>query len=334
MALTASTSAFFEAVIGSLLFGIYVVLAVFSTMLHIQRISRNQAATPGRTTIRTILRSPMILGGLLISLVLTPRWILDIIDTADGFLNSDDPNLYFLAPVRTRAVTGLGFLLTSLLICDAMIVYRLWIVWNRSIAIVLFPILALLGLLAGGIGVARQFAVTPLGESMFSEKIKQWIVQNSVFNLVTNVYATALIAYRVCMNNYRLSSATVIRVKVGNDLTTFLAILVESSALLSIWIIFEMVTYAIKSPLNWFVLGNLGTISGISFMLINVRVALGWSQSGQSMHLEPLEFSGEPNLANLNPTRVRMERTVDTRVDLPKKGGGTELHDVYELSDA
>ena len=42
---------------------------------------------------------------------------------------------------------------------------------------------------------------------------------------------------------------------------------------------FEMITYSIKSLMQPFVIATLGTVSGISFMLINVRVALGWSEA-------------------------------------------------------
>ncbi|KAK7061990.1 hypothetical protein R3P38DRAFT_682964 [Favolaschia claudopus] len=297
MAVTVSAAAFFEVLIGSFLYGLFLLLAILSTMLYIQRISR-EGTRSHRTLTRTIIRKPMIMGGLLISLVVSVRWILDVIDAAHGFLYLGDPDFYFLAPVGLRRATGVGFLLASVVVGDTMIIYRLWIVWNKSTAVVVFPILTLSGLLGAGIGVAHRLTVTPPGESLFSEKLKRCIVQESVFSLVTNVYATgktlsdltstpyrsyhsALIAYRICTTTCGVSDAAMIRVKTGNDLTRFLATLVESSALLSVWIVFEMITYWIKSPLHWFVLGNMGTISGISFMLINVRVALGSSRSDQ-----------------------------------------------------
>ncbi|KAK7061984.1 hypothetical protein R3P38DRAFT_2832715 [Favolaschia claudopus] len=263
----------------------------------------------------TILRKPMIIGGLLITLLISARWVLDVIDTAHGFLNSRDPESYFAAPPRPRAIAELGLISASVLICDTMIIYRLWIVWNRSFVVVLVPMLALLGLLASGIGSTYQLAVTCPGESRFTEKIKQWIVQECVFNLVTNLYATGFIAYRICVTSSGLSDAANIRVNTRNALSRSTAIVVESSVLLSVWIIIGIILFAIKSPFHWFALGTLGTISGISFMLINVRVALGWSQSDEPIvSASKIVFNadGTPSV----PATVLTDIEVDNGTDL------------------
>ncbi|KAK7061982.1 hypothetical protein R3P38DRAFT_682717 [Favolaschia claudopus] len=325
MAVTATSAAFFELVIGSLFYGLFLTLAIFSNMLYIQRIGRSQGTRSRRTLMRIILRKPMIVGGLLITLLISARWVLDVIDTTHGFLNSSDRELYFTAPLRPRAVVELGLISASVFICDIMIIYRLWIVWNRSFVVVLFPMLALLGLLATGIGGTYQLAVDRPGDSMFTGKIKDWIAPEGVFNLVTNLYATGLIAYRICVTKCGLSGAAIIRVKTGNDLSRFLATIVESSALLSVSIIIEMITYSIKSPFHWFVLGNLGSISGISFMLINVRVALGWSQSDEPIvSASKIVFNADGTLSV--PARALTDIEVDNGTD--REAGKITLTDV------
>ncbi|KAK7054162.1 hypothetical protein R3P38DRAFT_1484862 [Favolaschia claudopus] len=219
MAVTVSAAAFFEVLIGSFLYGLFLLLAILSTMLYVQRISR-EGTRFHRTLTRTILRKPMIMGGLLISLVVSVRWILDVIDAAHGFLYLGDSEFYFLAPVGLRRATGVGFLLASVVVGDTMIIYRLWIVWNKSTAVVVFPILTLLAMLVGaGIDVAHRLTVTPPGESLFSQILGRCIVQESVFSLVTNVYATVLIAYRICTTTCGVSDAAMIRLKTGNELT-------------------------------------------------------------------------------------------------------------------
>ncbi|KAJ7368628.1 hypothetical protein DFH08DRAFT_30304 [Mycena albidolilacea] len=320
LALTTASASFFATVIGSFFYGLFFILAILSTALHIQRIMRNHPGASREALMRSVLQNPMIMAGFTLFLTVTARWILDIIDTAHGLLEPDDPQVYFIAPIRPRAVTGNGLLIASLVICDAMIIYRLWIVWNKSTPIVILPLLALLGMIAAGIGVTRQLTVMTVGESLFSNGTARWIVTDSVFNLLTNIYSTGLIAYRIHKINTLASSAGLTRVNGGEDLKSVIAILVESSALLSTWIVFEMITYATKSPLEGFVLVTLGTVSGISFMLINVRVALGWGQINRTTSVV------------LPPMRVRMETQVDMHVDMLTKDDSDNGYEIDAVS--
>jgi hypothetical protein len=84
--------------------------------------------------------------------------------------------------------------------------------------------------------------------------------------------------------------------------------------------VFEMITYATKSPLEGFVLVTLGTVSGISFMLINVRVALGWGQINRTTSVV------------LPPTRIRMETQVDMHVDMPAKDDSDNGYELDAVS--
>ncbi|KAJ7791663.1 hypothetical protein B0H14DRAFT_3115392 [Mycena olivaceomarginata] len=298
LALTTTSASFFATVIGSFFYGLFFILAILSTALHIQRIMCNHPSACRRVIMRSVLRNPMIMAGFTLFLTVTAHWILDMIDTAHGLLESDNPQVYFIAPIRPRAVTGVGFFLASLVTCDAMIIYRLWIVWNN------------------GIGVTRQLTIMTVGESLFSNGTARWIVTDSVFNLLTNIYSTGLIAYRIHEINTLASSVGLTRVNGGEDLKSVMAILVESSAFLSTWIVFEMVTYTIKSPLQSFVQVTLGTVSGISFMLINVRVALGWGQINRTTSLV------------LPPTTIRME----TQVDMPAKDDSDNGYELDAVS--
>ncbi|KAJ7368633.1 hypothetical protein DFH08DRAFT_831860 [Mycena albidolilacea] len=321
LALTTTSASFFATVIGGFFYGLFFILAILSTALHIQRIMRRNHPSASRGALmRSALQNPMIMASFTLFLTVTARWILDVIDTAYGILESDNPQVYFIAPIRPRAVTGVGLFLASLVICDAMIIYRLWIVWNKSTPVVIFPLFTLLGMIASGIGVTRQLTIMTVGESPFSNGTARWIVTDSIFNLLTNIYSTGLIAYRIHKINTLASSAGLTRVNGGEDLKSVIAILVESSALLSTWIVFEMITYAAKSPLQIFVQVTLGTVSGISFMLINVRVALGWGQINRTTSV------------GLPPTRIRMETQVDMHVDMPAKDDSDNGYELDAVS--
>ncbi|KAF8142303.1 hypothetical protein K438DRAFT_1486669, partial [Mycena galopus ATCC 62051] len=258
--LTTTSASFFAASIGSFVYGLFFILALLSNGLHIQRIIQNYKNISRRALMSCVLRNRMIMAGFTMFLVVTARWVLDVVNTAYGLLESNDPEVYFQAPFSTPAVIGVGFLVASLLVCDTILVYRLWIVWNKSTAVVIFPCLSLLGMLASGIGVTHQMAVITPGESPFSEQPSRWIVSDMVSNLLFVNFLSISIQFCSFEARRYLSAS--------NLVMTF------SSG--SAWIVFGMVTYATKSPLDRFVRATLGTVSGISFMLINVRVALGW----------------------------------------------------------
>ncbi|KAJ7791661.1 hypothetical protein B0H14DRAFT_3160761 [Mycena olivaceomarginata] len=247
LALTTASASFFATVIGSFFYGLFFILVILSTALHIRRIMRNHPSASRGALMRSALQNPMIMAGFTLFLTVTA-------------------------------------------------IYRLWIVWNKSTPVVILPLLALLGMIAGGIGVTHQLTI------------------------ITNIYSTGLIAYRIHKINTLASSTGLTRVNGGEDLKSVMAILVESSALLSTWIVFEMITYATKSPLEGFVLVTLGTVSGISFMLINVRVALGWGQINRTTSVV------------LPPMRIRMETQEDMHVDMPANDDSDNGYEIDAVS--
>ncbi|TFK25290.1 hypothetical protein FA15DRAFT_703837 [Coprinopsis marcescibilis] len=63
---------------------------------------------------------------------------------------------------------------------------------------------------------------------------------------------------------------------VVDSLLPILVILVESAALHSVWTVLGFVTYQAEMPLAIIALETGPVVAGIAFMLINVRVGLGW----------------------------------------------------------
>jgi len=316
--LTPALASFLDAVLGSFLYGIFFNLAVLSTVLHIQRTVRHhQSSITG-----SILRNPMIMTGIALFFTVTARWLVDMIGTASELLDPESNNP--LLPTRLTTTLGFSFFLASLIICDAMIVYRLWSVWNKSTLVAIFPFLTLFGMLASGIAFIHHLTMTTREASFFEKELGRLIVVDSVFNLVTNIYSTGLIAYRI----YAINSHAGLGRTQGGNLSSVVAIMVESSALLSGWIVFEMIVHGTKSSLDILVISTLGTISGISFMLINVRVALGWSDINRTLSSSRGSDSINRAYPAAPPTRVRMDTQVDMRVDMPRK---SDTEDVYEL---
>ncbi|KAJ7575532.1 hypothetical protein C8J56DRAFT_971489 [Mycena floridula] len=280
IALDSVTVAFFGTTIGSVLYGVFFVLAVLSTVLHIKREARSYPKGARSRIFRSIIRNPMIMAGLALIGTVTTHWILDLILSAQGFLEIDskaERSTLFTDLGEPRYVAGTWAFVASMSIVDGMIVYRLWLVWNRSILVSIFPVLTSMGLFVSGIGTALQMTHIPPGETPFASSLRHWVVADFVLNLLTNAYSTGLISWRIYSMNSMVGNIARER-KLNWNPIGILVILIESAALLSGWMVLEMITFALKTPLQSFMLNTLGTVSGISFMLINVRVALGWSQ--------------------------------------------------------
>jgi hypothetical protein len=71
LALTTTSASFFATVIGSFFYGLFFILAILSTALHIQRIMRNHPSASRGVIMRSVLRNPMIMAGFTLFLTVT-----------------------------------------------------------------------------------------------------------------------------------------------------------------------------------------------------------------------------------------------------------------------
>ncbi|PCH42396.1 hypothetical protein WOLCODRAFT_73087 [Wolfiporia cocos MD-104 SS10] len=246
----------------SLLYGIFLMLFGTSTYLLLQRGSQ-QSQIASSVTARPIWRTPMFLAAILMAFIVTSHWILTVYRLFDAFINYQggaEP-LIALADLSWRSeVVKTAFLVAAVLLSDIMIIYRLYIVWSYNKLIVIFPMLTWCGLVACGTGVCWQFAVYSLGQDVFETSAGRWITSD------------LLIAFRVWRTRIHTHSYG------GANIMGALAIIIESAALQTSWNLIFFVTYQAKSNIQFTTCDLWAQFCGISFMLINLRVALGWAQ--------------------------------------------------------
>ncbi|KZT05791.1 uncharacterized protein LAESUDRAFT_655097 [Laetiporus sulphureus 93-53] len=196
----------------------------------------------------------------------------------------------------------------TIVVYDAMIIYRLWIVWAFNKRVVMFPLCTLVGLTVCGVGTVYQMTTFRLGENVFVTALGRWLNSSCAFSLCTNVYSTTMIAWRI----WRINSAIV-----GyrhDSLMSVMATVVESAVLYTIWTIFFLVTYETQSNLQFVTNETLPFVAGISFMLINVRVGMGWAQNGTATTSTFVDTSGTSASGNqsfaMRPLAVNITSTV------------------------
>ncbi|TFK37421.1 hypothetical protein BDQ12DRAFT_750907, partial [Crucibulum laeve] len=266
------------------LYGLFLVL--FGASLYALILRQRSFSTQPKTLRDSSSLRHLILSSILIFTAVTVHIIFIFIRLFQAFVwykNGSAPLEFYADLAQPTEVAKTFIIATTVVIADAMIVrlaclpsriYRLWIVWSYSKAIIVFPIFTLFGAAVCGIGITYQITQYKRGENVFISQAGHWITSLCVSMLCTNIYTC--ITGRIMKINQQST-------RHGDEsLTSVVAIIIESAAIYTTWTIFFFISYLSKSKLQ-FIAGDVWSmISGISFMLINVRVGLGWAQSGRN----------------------------------------------------
>ncbi|KAI0729490.1 hypothetical protein C8Q72DRAFT_777826 [Fomitopsis betulina] len=262
----------------SWLYGIFCVIFGTSIYLLVRRGREHSQGTGGSSRIaRSVWKSPMFVASCLIAMSVTGHWILTVYRLFDAFIHymgGKEPIIVYADLSRTSEVAKTGFLIITVLISDAMIIYRLYIVWSYNKMILIFPALTWCALAVCGSAICWQFAHYTLGEDVFETAAGRWITSDCVFSFVTNLYCSLLIAWRVWRTTVSAPAYG------GPNIMGALAIIIESAAIQSMWNLFFFITYQVKSNLQFTTIDMWVPVCGISLTLINLRVSLGWAAGG------------------------------------------------------
>ncbi|KAK1218395.1 hypothetical protein PQX77_018918 [Marasmius sp. AFHP31] len=137
------------------------------------------------------LRRPIFVGGIAIVMTVSGHWLCGIIRLFDALTQSGNAEAYYADISHPTQLAKNIFLSSSAVIGDALIIYRLWIVWTRKYYIVVFPIVSLLVTTASGIIVAYFYRLSPPGTIVFSGRIAHWIIVESITSTCINVYCSS-----------------------------------------------------------------------------------------------------------------------------------------------
>ncbi|KAJ7144484.1 hypothetical protein C8R44DRAFT_760001 [Mycena epipterygia] len=249
-------------IISTLVYGMYFIIFTTSMYLVFARATRER----GSSSKYPVFGSVVFLSGCALWIAVTGAWIVTVVRAFRGFIFFHDgmgASIYFNNNADITETMGDGFLAASLVIGDSMIIYRLWVVWSFNMKIIVLPIMTLLGLF---ISLVITVHATIHLESI---ALDTGLTPITVFTLVTNLYCTALIAWEI----WRISRNC--QPVGGMDLREFLAIVVESAALYSCYILYYTISHQLNSTLQYIAVGSIPPVIGLANGLIHVRVGLG-----------------------------------------------------------
>ncbi|KZT50270.1 hypothetical protein CALCODRAFT_513393 [Calocera cornea HHB12733] len=200
---------------------------------------------------------------LLIGLLYTPQ------DAADAYFNSGGDWPFGLQDCAR---------VTVVLIADAVMIYRVWCVWEKRWYFIILNILCWIGTLVSSIRIVQLqilWIIQP-EDYFYLTDMTKYSMATQCLTVTQTTIATSLIAFRLWQVD-RASSAYK-----DSSLLPVARILVESGVLYTSAMLCNLVTTALVNPGLFVVLSLMSPIIGITFSLIIVRVGLGISSESRA----------------------------------------------------
>ncbi|KAJ6610153.1 hypothetical protein B0H10DRAFT_2438170 [Mycena sp. CBHHK59/15] len=244
--------------IGGPLYGLYFVLYLTSTLVLV---TRSNGAHNG-----PLYRSTVFISGLVLFVAVTGNFCLVIARAFLGLIVFQDgtaPATFYNYNSQITTTVQNIFAALSIIMGDFIIIYRLWIVWSQNRYIIILPTLTLVGLIVTLVLTVRT---TSHLNNIADDK---GLTPGLVFTLVTNLYSTGFISWKIWMIT---SAASPVH---GSHLRHFVAIIVESAAIYTAWAVFYIITHQINADVQFLALGVLPAVAGIANALIQARIGMG-----------------------------------------------------------
>ncbi|TFK21441.1 hypothetical protein FA15DRAFT_672556 [Coprinopsis marcescibilis] len=193
----------------------------------------------------------------------------------------------------------------TLVVGDVLMTYRLWLVWERNIYIIILPMTSTVGILASCAYSTYLLAQFNGELDIFSSDLSRWFC-GWAFVLTTNVYCTALISWRI----FRTSRTSVQIMGGGYTLSHVAVTMIESSALFTTWTLAFVIVFHAKQVSAFILLLCWPGISGISCMLIGVCSGMRHYRStyypnNTESTISKIQFPDIPSTDSLSFRRAR-----------------------------
>ncbi|KIP04070.1 hypothetical protein PHLGIDRAFT_212415 [Phlebiopsis gigantea 11061_1 CR5-6] len=230
---------FFELPLTCLFYGIYLVL--FAVSVHLFRQSKRRTEAPAR--INNVARS-----GLFVAI--TGELILLIIQFSPVDLTTNDAAVA-LGAESPISIGSFVLFVVELALSDLLMIYRLRIIWGRSVMVIIPPTLSFIAALAcGGLYIYDMAVRLPPNGNLFSPPYLDWLAAGLACSLGTNGYCTACVSYKV----WRVQRDTEDFMFVGpfsRSSSTILVIFIESVALYTATSLGLLIAYALQSTISF-----------------------------------------------------------------------------------
>ncbi|THV07092.1 hypothetical protein K435DRAFT_644058 [Dendrothele bispora CBS 962.96] len=213
--------------------------------------------------------------------------------------------------------------------CDALLLWRLFIIYKTSlyrIPIMILP--ALLFLASLSMSIVTIINSTRPDSSFWSTVSVKFALAYYSLTMAFTVVSTVLMISRLLL--FRRRFRAVLGREHAGQYTNIAALLIESSALYSLWTILFVGLYIVNHPVQYVFLASLAEVQIIAPLLIILRVMQGkaWD-SGTEQTLSSFQTKGSYNSryagSSMAGTRIGSEGGADSIVLQVKKDMSTDI---------
>ncbi|KAI0928016.1 hypothetical protein AcW2_004164 [Taiwanofungus camphoratus] len=279
----------------------------------------------------------------LLFITITMHLVTDIARAVEAFTGDESNPLHpaeYYADLPSFASAFKTIVYTTVtVLSDAFIVYRAFIVWNRSYAIIALPFLLFLADTAMGYTAAYSVTLIKPGETFHAIQLARRTQAFYSLTLSLNVICTILIAIKI-WTIQRQTSLHVASSGSTTSLSRVATIVVESCAIYSALLFVLIGTYARNSPAMFIILDTTAPIIGIVFSSVIVRIGKGVSHGDSTtlrvsaLHFNPQSISVTTDISSRTagqddvsfPLEVR--RRTETIMDYDAKMKSSSLTEV------
>ncbi|KAJ7726152.1 hypothetical protein DFH07DRAFT_853132 [Mycena maculata] len=253
--------------LSTLIYGAYAVLFFISMYLLVGKYDSTHTSHKSRQD-GSIFKSLVFVSAILLFITVTAHWITLVYRAFLAFVvlqDGTEAEIFFGDQTQPSAVVSNSILALAILIGDAVIIYRLWVVWSYNKLVLVVPAFTLF---AFTIVSSVSTYTTWRNSDVFANP---WLKIDTVLTLITNVYCTAFIAWKIW---------TITRITMpsdGSNLRHFLIIVVESAGFYALWAVLFVIAYEFKSNLQLTIILTSPAVVGLVNALIQTRVGLGWT---------------------------------------------------------
>ncbi|KAJ6462453.1 hypothetical protein C8R45DRAFT_1026811 [Mycena sanguinolenta] len=262
--------------VGTLFYGIYVVLFSISLYLLLRRYNTPHTSHKSPQP-KSIFRSTVFVSAICLFVVVTAHWSTIVYQAFIAFLayqQGAEAEAFLNDHTEIAAIVQNSLMPIAILIGDCLIIHRLWVVW-RSKLMLAIPLASLAGFTINSFISLIVYLDSP---DVFANLL---LKMNSLLTLLINVYCTVFITWKI----WAVTKTTM--PSDGVNLRHFVVIVIESAGLYAIWAVFFAVTYQVQSNLQSSVIQTAPELVGIVNALIHTRVGLGWTSEQTKKMSEP-----------------------------------------------
>ncbi|KAL0579591.1 hypothetical protein V5O48_002429 [Marasmius crinis-equi] len=224
------------------------------------------------------INKPFLVAAIVIYTLCTAHMITDFARAIVAFINYADrpggPRAFYDQLWVWSCILRVAIFSTNSLVVDALLIYRLYVVWGHNVKLIIGPIMIWIGSAACEYRTVWGFSDISVGQDTYAEQVYSWAII-SFGSSGIELGSCFIVAGRIWWLRRKMSRT--LGVRHGLKYSRAMAVFLESAAMYVVCLLIIVLMYATKSNGVYIVFDSTAQIMGIAPTLIIVRVGLGLS---------------------------------------------------------